>query len=199
MSETGRIAVPFERRHFDRDVVALCVRWYLGPRSGPGGGEPVAFRRGMPGSQARRPARPSLREAAGMMAERGLPVSHTTPMRRTRRCTPASGTEQHRLGRSPERPWRVEAGLTKSRGAWRYLHRAVDSADETLDFWFGDRHDAAAAEAFFSRTLSPRPNVARPCRLASLDAPPGRSGKASGLRLPDGPVRPGRGSRLPGA
>ena len=118
ISGSARIVVPFKRRHFDCDLVALCMRWYLGPRSGPGGGEPVAFRRGMPGSQARRPARPSLREAAGMMAERG-----TARCRTPRRCAgpgvapPLPGRGPRRLGRSPERPWRDEAGLRRRAAA----------------------------------------------------------------------------------
>ena len=46
----------FAGRHFDRDVIILCVRWYL------------RFKL-------------SLRDLVEMMAERGLSLAHTTIMR----------------------------------------------------------------------------------------------------------------------
>jgi transposase-like protein len=46
----------FEGRHFDREVIILCVRWYL------------RFKL-------------SLRDLVEMMAERGLSLAHTTIMR----------------------------------------------------------------------------------------------------------------------
>jgi len=46
----------FEGRHFDREIIILCVRWYL------------RFKL-------------SLRDRVEMMAERGLSMAHTTIMR----------------------------------------------------------------------------------------------------------------------
>ena len=46
----------FEGRHVDREIIILCVRWYL------------RFKL-------------SLRDLVEMMAERGLSLSHTTIMR----------------------------------------------------------------------------------------------------------------------
>src|ERR1700676_2395059 len=46
----------FEGRHFDREVIVLCVRWYL------------RFKL-------------SYRDLVEMMAERDLPLAHTTIMR----------------------------------------------------------------------------------------------------------------------
>lgn len=126
MGEADRVEVPFERRHFDCEVVALCVRWYLSGHH-------------------------SLRELVGMMADRGLPVAHTTLMRWTRRCTARSTPGQRQSNGSPKRSWRVEESRIRIRGTWRHLHRAVDARGETVDFWLGDEHDAAAAESFFRR------------------------------------------------
>jgi hypothetical protein len=53
----------FAGRHFDREVILLCIRWYL------------RFKL-------------SLRELVEMMAERGLSLAHTTTMRWVRRYTP---------------------------------------------------------------------------------------------------------------
>ena len=46
----------FEGRHFDREIIVLCVRWYL------------RFKL-------------SLRDLVEMMGERGLSLSHTTTLR----------------------------------------------------------------------------------------------------------------------
>ena len=53
----------FEGRHFDREVIILCVRWYL------------RFKL-------------SLRDLVEMMAERGLSLAHTTIMRWVWRYAP---------------------------------------------------------------------------------------------------------------
>ena len=53
----------FEGRHFDREIIILCVRWYL------------RFKL-------------SLRDRVEMMAERGLSMAHTTIMRWVQRYVP---------------------------------------------------------------------------------------------------------------
>ena len=53
----------FAGRHFDHEVIILCVRWYL------------RFKL-------------SLRDLVEMMAERGLSLAHTTIMRWVQRYTP---------------------------------------------------------------------------------------------------------------
>ena len=79
MSDAEGMAPLFERRHFDREVVMLCVRWYL--RSGH-----------------------SLRRLVEMMSERGLSVAHTTLMRWTRRCGRAFRNGDAALTSLPDRP-----------------------------------------------------------------------------------------------
>ena len=63
MSELNGIEELFEGRHFDREVIIVCVRWYL------------RFKL-------------SLRDLVEMMAERGLPLAHTTIMRWVQRYAP---------------------------------------------------------------------------------------------------------------
>jgi transposase-like protein len=57
----------FEGRHFDREVIILCVRWYL------------RFKL-------------SLRDMVEMMAERGLSLAHTTIMRWCSGTRPSSSS-----------------------------------------------------------------------------------------------------------
>jgi transposase-like protein len=73
----------FNGRHFDREVIVLCVRWHLRYKL-------------------------SLRDLVEMMAERGLSLSHTTIMRWVKRFTPEFVKRWDRLARSAGRSWRVD-------------------------------------------------------------------------------------------
>ena len=61
----------FEGRHFDREIIVLCVRWYL------------RFKL-------------SFRDLVEIMAERGLSMAHTTIMHWVHHYVPAF--ERHRTG-----------------------------------------------------------------------------------------------------
>jgi transposase-like protein len=63
MSKMRSVKDLFAGRHFDRDVIILCVRWYLSYKL-------------------------SIRDLVEMMAERGLNLSHTTIMRWVQRYAP---------------------------------------------------------------------------------------------------------------
>jgi putative transposase len=66
----------FAGRHFDREVIILCVRWYL------------RFKL-------------SLRDLVEMMAERGLAMAHTTIMRWVQHYTPEFEKRWHRHAGAP--------------------------------------------------------------------------------------------------
>jgi transposase-like protein len=70
----------FEGRHLDREVIILCVRWYL------------RFKL-------------SLRDPAEMMAERGLSIAHTTIMRCMQHYTPEFEKRRQRFARAVGRSW----------------------------------------------------------------------------------------------
>jgi transposase-like protein len=72
----------FAGRHFDREIIILCVRWYL------------RFKL-------------SFRDLVEMLAERGLPLAHTTIMRWVRHYAPEF-----------ERRWNRFARVVGRRGGW---------------------------------------------------------------------------------
>src|SRR3954453_227831 len=102
----NRLAL-FRGRHFEAEIIVLCVRWYL--RFG------VSFR--------------NLEE---MMAERNLSVDHVTIWLWVQRYAPELNRRRRPELRTTNRSWRVDETYLRVAGKWSYLYRAVDSAGATI-------------------------------------------------------------------
>ncbi len=118
----------FKGRHFDRSVILLCVRWYLAYNI-------------------------SLRTLEEMMAERGISVDHATVHRWVIRYSPELLERFNLRKRSVSRKWHVDETYIKVRGQWRYLYRAIDSNGDTVEFWFSELRNLAAAKRFLRKAL----------------------------------------------
>jgi transposase-like protein len=118
----------FKGRQFDRSVILLCVRWYLAYNL-------------------------SLRNLEEMMAERGVAVDHATIHRWVVRYAPELLERFNRRKRTVSRRWHIDETYIKVRGQWRYLYRAIDSNGDTVEFWFSDRRNLAAAKRFLRKAL----------------------------------------------
>ena len=93
---------PFKWRHFQSDIILLCVRWYL-----------------------RYPL--SYRNLSEIMLERGLTVDHTTVYRWVLAYAPELDQRCRAYLEATNDSWRVDETYIEVKGEWKYLYRAVDS------------------------------------------------------------------------
>src|SRR5258705_4235578 len=126
MTEPTSAPELFKGRHFDQEIIVLCLRWYL------------TFKL-------------SSRDLVQMMAERGISLTHTTVLRWVQRYVPEFEKRWNRYARPVGDSWCVDETYLKIRGQWVYMYRAVDNAGRTVDFLLSRRRDMAAATRFFSR------------------------------------------------
>jgi transposase, IS6 family len=118
----------FKWRHFEADIILLCVRWYLR----------YTF---------------SYRDLEEMMMERGLTVDHTTIYRWVQRYAPELNKRCRPHLKVTNDSWRVDETSIKIKKTWTYLSRAVDSQGSTLEFLLSPTRDAASAKRFFCKAL----------------------------------------------
>jgi transposase-like protein len=118
----------FKGRHFEQEIIILCVRWYLRYKL-------------------------SYRDLVEMMAERGLPIAHTTILRWVQRYAPEFDKRWSRFATSAGASWRVDETYVRIRGRWAYLYRAVDASGKTVDFRLSSRRNVASAKAFFRKAV----------------------------------------------
>src|SRR5919112_1943806 len=98
--------VLFKGRHFEAELIVLCLRWYV-----------------------RYPL--SLRQVEEIMAERNLSVDHVTIWRWVQRYGPELNRRCRPELRNTNRSWRVDETYCRVAGKWTYLYRAVDSTGAT--------------------------------------------------------------------
>lgn len=128
----------FKGRHFEPEIIILCVRRYL--------------RYAL-----------SLRDLEEIMAERSVHVDHVTIWRWIQRYAPELSRRCWPRLRRTNGSWRVDETYLRVAGKWTYLYRAVDSTGDTIDFLLSRKRDADAAKRFFQKALRlanhPRPRV----------------------------------------
>jgi transposase-like protein len=134
--------VAFKGRHFEADIIILCVRWYL--------------RFGL-----------SFRNLEEMMAERNLAVDHMTIWRWVQYYAPELKRRIRPELRITNRSWRVDETYLRVAGKWVYLYRAVDSTGATIEFLLSAKRDAASAKRFLQKALQSTAN--RSPRVINVD------------------------------
>ena len=119
---------PFKWRHYEADIILLCIRWYL--------------RYSL-----------SYRDLEEMMRERGLHVDHTTIYRWVQHYAPELDKRCRPHLKACNDSWKVDETYIKVKKVWMYLYRAIDSQGNTLEFLLSATRDAEAAKRFFVKAL----------------------------------------------
>src|SRR4029434_6190686 len=118
----------FQGRHFNAEIITLCVRWY------------VTYKL-------------SYRDLVSIMAERNVDVAHTTILRWVQRYVPEFAKRWQRFARSVGTSWRVDETYIKLKGKWVYLYRGVDKEGQTIDFFLSEHRNIAAAKRFLQQAI----------------------------------------------
>ena len=118
----------FKWKHFSKDIILLCVRWYL-----------------------KYPL--SLRDLEEIMSERGIKVSHTTIMRWIHQYSLIIDERVRKHIKLTNDSWRMDETYIRIKGKNAYLYRAVDSHGDTIDFLVSEKRDKRAARRFFKKAL----------------------------------------------
>jgi transposase-like protein len=124
-------AALFKSCHFDREIITLCVRWYITYKL-------------------------SYRDLAEMMTERHVELAHTTIMRWVQRYVPHFVKQGRRFSRPVGRSWRIDETYIKCKGLWVYLYRGVDKEGQTIDFYLSERRGVTAAKRFLQQAIKKR-------------------------------------------
>lgn len=135
----------FKYRHFEPQVILLCLRWYL--------------RYSL-----------SYRDLEEMMLERGLSVDHTTIYRWVQHYAPLLEKKCRAKLKPTNDSWRVDETYIKIKGQWMYLYRAVDSDGNTVEFMLSPIRNGQAAKRFFHKALRAHHTV--PPRVINVDKNP---------------------------
>src|SRR5512143_969509 len=121
--------IDFKGHRFEKDIILLCVRWYLA--------YPLSYR--------------NLEE---MMEERGVQVDHSNIYRWVQKFTPHLEAAFRQGKKRPVgRSWRMDETYIKIKGPWRYLYRAVDRDGQTIDFLLTAHRDQKAALRFLKKAV----------------------------------------------
>src|ERR1700692_1634755 len=119
---------PLKWRHFQSNIILLCVRWYL--------------RYAL-----------SYRDLEEMMLERGLQVDHTTIYRWGQEYAPELEKRCRPHLKVCNDSWKVDETYIKIKKVWMFLYRAVDSQGNTIEFLLSPTRDAEAGKSFFCKAL----------------------------------------------
>jgi putative transposase len=121
--------ISFKGKHFNKDMILMSIRWYVG----------YAL---------------SYRDIEELMAERGVEVDHSTINRWVISYAPQLKANFSKYKKPVHSSWRMDETYIKVKGEWTYLYRAVDKHGKTIDFMLAKKRDEAAASAFFKKAIN---------------------------------------------
>jgi putative transposase len=122
------VARVLKRLLYPLDVIRTCVRWYV--------------------------TYPLSRwHLEDMMAERGVPVDHSTVHRWAIKLLPVLEKPFRLRNRPVGKSWRMDETYIRVKGEWQYLYRAVDKDGNTIDFLLRAHPDRTATRRYIEKSM----------------------------------------------
>ncbi len=118
----------FKWRHFEPEIILLCVRWYCRYQL-------------------------SYRDLTEMMRERGLSVHHSTLFRWVQTYAPEINKRMRPHLKMSGTSYRVDETYIKVGRECKYLYRAVDKEGQTIEFMLSAKRDISSAKRFFKKVM----------------------------------------------
>jgi transposase-like protein len=118
----------FKWRHYEPEIILLCVRWYLRYQL-------------------------SYRDLEEMMRERGLSVDHTTVWRWVQQYAHEINKRIRPHLKMAGASYRVDETYIKVGMSCKYLYRAIDKEGNTIEFMLSAKRDVTAAKRFFKKMM----------------------------------------------
>ncbi len=125
---TKRNEYSFKWRHFEPEIILLCVRWYCRYQL-------------------------SYRDLAEMMRERGLSVHYSTIFRWVQRFGPEINKRMRPHLKLAGASYRIDETYVKVGREWKYLYRALDKEGNTIEFMLSAKRDISAVKRFFKKMM----------------------------------------------
>jgi len=119
--------LPIQGRHFEAEIILLCVRWYCRYQL-------------------------NYRDLEEMMWERGLTVEHTTIFRWVQRHEPEINKRMRPHLKMAVSSYRIDETYVKVAESGS-IYRALDKDGNTIEFMLSAKRDIHAAKRFFKKMM----------------------------------------------
>jgi transposase-like protein len=124
----GVYMINFKGCHFPKEIILMCIRWYVA--------YPLSYR-----------------HVEELMEERGVFLDHATVNRWVVKYSPLLEAKFRKSKKSVGNSWKMDETYIKVKGEWVYYYRAVDSEGNTVDFFLSNTRNTQAAKQFFKKAI----------------------------------------------